>query len=327
MEDGASLRAVDLKKVRLGRYPFKAGIKYFVARREPYLASSTLEENTRKLRYIGEMIEDLRERGCINTSDPRRIDKRCIEEILIILKEKRLEISTREKYLSILKSYLKLWGNNCIDELQLSDRLLPPKPNKPIHALSVEEISMVLREADNLRGHMGEVIQGMIALTFATGIRPKESIAAEMQDVDMIRHRFYVRHPKGEEAWATPQWVYMIRGDMIPRIEAYLQYRCNILPDNKYLFPNLRTGIPFHPNSIRKCCSKISKRTGVMFRMKDLRSSLATITVADDLSRLKSVSLQLRHTKLSTTESFYAKIENDRVEKELGEVWKDHPVE
>ena len=61
--------------------------------------------------------------------------------------------------------------------------------------------------------------------------------------------------------------------------------------------------------------------------MKDLRSSLASITVADDLTRLKAVSLQLRHTKLSTTESFYAKIENDRVEKEIGSVWKEDPVE
>ncbi|MBQ3736663.1 MAG: site-specific integrase [Candidatus Methanomethylophilaceae archaeon] len=327
MEDGASLRAADLKKVRLGRYPFKAGIKYFVARRAPYLATSTLEENTRKLRYLADVIENMSERGMIASSDPRRIDRHCIEEVLLFLKGKHLEISTKEKYLSILKSYLKLWGNNCIDELQLTTRLLPPKPVKEIRALSVGDIAAILEEADRVPGHMGEIIRGMIALTFATGIRPKESIDAEIGDMDMRGHRFYVRHPKGEESWASPQWVYMIRGDMFPRIEAYMVYRRSILPDNRYLFPNPRTGIPYCQNTIRRQCRRLSQSTGVLFRMKDLRSSLASITVADDLTRLKAVSLQLRHTKLSTTESFYAKIENDRVEKEIGSVWKEDPVE
>ena len=42
--------------------------------------------------------------------------------------------------------------------------------------------------------------KGMCALSFATGIRPKEFRLAQVEDLDLNRMRFYVRHPKGEGA-------------------------------------------------------------------------------------------------------------------------------
>lgn len=327
MENSSSLRSADLRKVRLGRYPFKAGIKYYEAKKAPYLSTSTMIEVLGKLNYIGDIFFDLRKKGAVGTTDPRYITGADVEEFLLVMKRKQLEISTRKRYISTLNSYLQLWGNDSINQLMKTKRLLPPKPTKEIRALSIEEIGAILVAAEKIEGHIGYIIRGMIALSFATGIRPKESIRAEIRDIDLKNSRFYVRHPKGEEAWAAPQWVDIIRGDMMGRLELYTEYRESICPESPYLFPNKITGEPYSSNNIRRVCRRISEVAGIQFRMKDFRSSLASITISDDLSRLKAVSLQLRHSQLATTERYYAKIQRDRVKKEIGSVWKEKPIQ
>jgi integrase len=58
---------------------------------------------------------------------------------------------------------------------------------------------------------------------------------------------------------------------------------------------------------------KISKISGISFQLKDFRSTLATMLVDGDETRMKAVSMQLRHESIKTTEQFYARIDKSTV--------------
>lgn len=69
MKDRVELRSADLKGLKLGRYPWRAGVKYYIAKREPYLSSSTIDENTRKLLMLGRVLTDLKEDMMVKTTE------------------------------------------------------------------------------------------------------------------------------------------------------------------------------------------------------------------------------------------------------------------
>lgn len=325
-EEGLLLTA-NLQKLKLGRYPWAAGIKYYISRRELYLSSSTLVENARKLRMLGDMLEDLKTQGRVKTTDPRHISRTDIEALLIEMKRKRLEISTKEKYLALVNAYIRFFGNDAVERLRIErGRILPIKPQKKIQALSADELKDVFKALAEVGGHKGHTLRGMTALAFSAGTRPKETMYAQIEDLDLKNKRFYVRHPKGEESWASSQWVALIRGDMMPYLTNYVTYR-STFDAGSYLFINLDTKVPYAKNTISRWYRELSDVSGVKIRLKDLRSTLASLTIEGNLTRLKAVSLQLRHTKLSTTEKFYAKIRDEEVEEEIGNAWQDNPIQ
>lgn len=326
MKDRVELRSADLKSLKLGRYPWRAGVKYYIAKREPYLSSSTIEENTRKLLMLGRVLTELKIKKTVKTTDPRSMTAGDVEGMLIWMKREGLEISTREKYISITNSYLKFWGNSAVEQIRIDQgRILPHKPQKKIHALTIDELRIMFARLSDPKTHKDKILLGMLSLAFSTGCRPKEVINAESRDLDLINNKFFVRHPKGEESWGSPQWIPLIRGDMIPILKEYMVYRSN--KPGPYLFPNPTTNRPYTYNSIGRWCRDLSDTIGIKVRLKDMRSTLASLTVEGDLSRLKAVSLQLRHTKLSTTEHFYAQIKEGEIEHEIGNAWRDNPIQ
>ncbi len=68
------------------------------------------------------------------------------------------------------------------------------------------------------------------------------------------------------------------------------------------------------------------KASGVEFKLKDFRSTLTTITINGDLSRLGAMSAQLRHESPNTTHKFYNKIERCVASKKLKDLWRETPV-
>lgn len=309
----------------MGRYPWRAGIKYYIARREAYLSSSTITEHRRKLVMIGKVLDELKKEGSVTVTDPRSISAGDIEGFLIYMKRKNLEITTREKYLSISASYLRFFGNPAIDQIRTEQgRILPPKPRKKIRSLTIEQMKAVFSALAGIEGQKGHILRGMSALAFCVGARPKEVMNAHMGDLDLERRTYYVRHPKGEEAYSRPQHVTLIRGDMIPILQDYMAFRSK--QSGAYLFMNPDTGRPYSVNTIGRWYRELSEIVGFSVRLKDFRASLASITIEGDLSRMKAVSLQLRHTKISTTEHFYARIRDGEVEKEIGNIWQNNPI-
>jgi integrase len=175
-----------------------------------------------------------------------------------------------------------------------------------------------------MEGWQGSVARGIISLYFATGARPKEVRLAHIEDLDLKQRRFYIRHPKEEESWASSEWVEIIRLDMIPFLKLYLRERTDYLKTKNEeeaiaLFPALgpRSDGFYREQSFWKIKRKAEDISGVEFRLKDFRSTLTTITINGDISRLPAMSVQLRHSKLETTQKYYACIERGQAGKQL----------
>lgn len=200
----------------------------------------------------------------------------------------------------------------------------------PIAALTIEQLQKLIDDSRRMEGWPGEVIRGYIALAFGTGCRPKELVGAHVTDIDLPGRRYYVRHPKGEESWATPQWIPIVREDVIPFLEDLISARQALRgrgADSPYLFCNPSAPRPLTDKTLRVYKERLTRISGIKWRLKDLRSTLTTVTVDDDVSRLKAMSLQLRHSSVRTTERYYARINiPTAIERGIGDVWRSNPL-
>lgn len=318
---------------RLGRYPFAASIEHYRRIREPYCTPTTLEEDLRKLRYFGRILEELKATGRVSTTDPRHMDQGDVEAFITFIKRKGVQEATRTKYLQILDRHLQLWGNSVIQDMKNDRSLGLPREHdskKPIKALSLEELQKIIDATYEIEGWRGDVIRGVILLSFGTGCRPKEIFNAQVGDLDLEHAQFYVRHPKGEGSWGESQWIPIIRGDVLGPLEAVLTARfsqTSLTTPESPLFVCRANGTAYTGNGIRRIKAEVERISGVSFALKDLRSSLASITVAGDVSRLKAVSLQLRHASVKNTEKYYARINtNKEIQNSLGDVWRENSL-
>ena len=250
------LRQTDLKTVKLGSKPFSTSIKYFVAFQEISLAKTTIYEDERKLRLFAKFFEGLYESGGCSTMDPRRFDEPIISEFLVWMKNRNLKASTQANYVKVLNRLLMLFGNDVILRMRKNPIYKFPKEPRdtPIDALCAEELQLVLDTTYNLRGWSGQAFRGALTLAFATAARPKEVLGALVEDLDLSKMAFYIRHPKGEGNWGNPQWIPILRVDMLHYILDFLDDRDKMLMEygiqSDYLFVNPGTGLPYTDHHI-----------------------------------------------------------------------------
>lgn len=79
-------------------------------------------------------------------------------------------------------------------------------------------------------------------------------------------------------------------------------------------------------NAFQAAKRSVEKLSGVSFKLKDFRSTLTTMTVNGDLSRLPAMSAQLRHKYTSTTQRSYLRIKNGVAGRQLRDAWREHPI-
>jgi integrase/recombinase XerD len=93
------------------------------------------------------------------------------------------------------------------------------------------------------------------------------------------------------------------------------------------LFPNLlRESGYYSAQRFRVIKQKIVEASGVDFRLKDFRSTLTTVTVNGDLSRLPAMGMQLRHQNPETIGKYYADIERSNIGRQLRPAWSETPI-
>jgi integrase/recombinase XerD len=327
------LRRADLKTIHLGRRPFTAALKYYQAFQEVNLSKKTLLEDMKRLKRFATFFEDLHARGGCKTADPRGIDEPAILEFLVMMKKKELKSSTQSTDIKVLNRMLNLFGNDVIVKMKKNPMYKFPKEPRdlPISALEPEELKLVFDTTYNLRGWSGQAFRGYLALAFATASRPNETLMTLVEDLDIQNRLFYIRHPKGEETWGEPQWVNIIREDMIPYLEELMRNRERMLIEyglsSQYLFVNPGTGEPYSDKAMRGLKSKVQEMSGIHFMIKDMRSSFASLTVNNHLDRLNAVSEQLRHSTPETTRKYYARINRRKAVKiGLQDTWKESEI-
>ncbi|NLT37302.1 MAG: tyrosine-type recombinase/integrase [Methanomassiliicoccus sp.] len=328
------LKRTDIKEVlslRLGRYPFRGGIdRYIESRKGSWNTKTTKKEERRKLEQIGKELEALKAQGRISTTDPRHLTRSDVQEYMVELR--KVDPSFQNKQIGRLKRYMAFYKNHVIEEMKNEGFRMPKTPRKPIRALSEDELYAVFGCLDELKRWPGSVARGLMALSFATGRRPSELRLAHMEDLNLRKRTFFVRYPKGEGNWASPEEVGIIREDMVPLIERYVRERAAHLQKKKAanaiaLFPNtLSTNGFYSANRFNQIKHKVEVLSGVDFKLKDFRSTLTTITINGDMSRVIGMSVQLGHMDPNTTLKSYNRIERSVARKRLKDVWRESPI-
>jgi integrase len=93
--------------------------------------------------------------------------------------------------------------------------------------------------------------------------------------------------------------------------------------ESRYLIPNLTTGkdMCYSSNHFRKLKKRLQEASGIKFKIKDYRSTFASLTVQRDSSLLPEVSQQLGHSSVVTTQRFYADMNLTDAGNKLRNAW------
>jgi len=329
------LKQTDIEEVeglKLGRFPFTAAATRYMERRYGTVAKSTFEEETRKYAMLGRMLEALKEAGKLKSTDPRSLSRRDVQEFMAMMREKELDSSAQARYLQLLNNLLKAFKNFVLEEMKAEGVRFPKIGRKPIRVISENDLQAIFETTEGMDGWRGSVSRGVVALFFATGIRPSEARLARLDDLNLEKRTFFVRHPKGEGSWASPSEVEIIREDMLPFLKRYKHERAEWLGKNGRseivaLFPCLESETGFYTaNGLRLIKAKVEKLSRVNFKLKDFRSTLTSVTVNGDMSRLPAMSAQLRHASMTTTQRSYYAMERGVAGRQLKDAWREHPI-
>jgi len=301
----------------LGRYPFLAAARKYLEMRRGVIGEDTWREEERKLVYLNGVFEGMKDRGDISSTDPHVISRGDIQQFLIWMGEKQLEGATQAKYLRYVNKVLLMVRNTTIEDMKLLERgNMPRAMKKEITHLEPEVVAKIQKAAAAVEGWHGVVGQFLMWLYPNTGIRPGELRRAHLEDLDVKKWRFYVRHPKGEKKYGVKRTV-----PILPPARAvvarYLMERDKYLDENGVgahaaLIPNLRGKDGFYsPKTLRMIKGKVQRLVGVNFKLKDFRPTWAQSCKDRDID-IEAVSKMMGHASTATTERYYARIQDEK---------------
>lgn len=318
-----------LTSLRLGCKPWFGGIPYCLEKKiGVWNPDSTAIQNERNLRTIGGEMQTLYEAGLISTTDPRHMPEKDI--LTYAASIRHLDPSTQHGKLTLVNTYLNCFRNHALDDLLASgDLRMPRRPPRPIKALSMDDIRDIVDAIGQKPRWPGSISRGLVALYFGASLRPSELRLAEYKHLDLKRMRIWIEHPKGKGYYASPQWVPIIRGDVMPLLRRYLderevKFRARKI-DPVPLFPKLN-GEFYTRERFCSLANEVSELAEVDFTWKDFRPSVTSITLNADRSLEAAMSVQNRH-DLKTMRKYYEQIEANRAEDRLRDAWRVNPIQ
>jgi integrase len=317
------------------KYPLRSATKNYLAMREERVKKSTLDNESRILWHLVDELEGMVQRGELSTNSPWKMGRKEIRAILDHLRDgdRALENETLEKYIRYIEGLLTFCGNRIIEKMKKdSPNLFPKRGRKPITHLTEDEVEAIQEAADTFEGWNGAIMRFIAAIYPATGLRPSELRKARLEDLDRANMTIKVRHPKGESSYGDKRVV-----AIMPQAEdaslRFLKERHEYIQSmglkaSKYLIPNLSTGEDaiYSSNHFRKLKKRLQDETGIEFKLKDYRSTFASLTIQKDSSLMPEVSQQLGHSSLVTTQRFYADMDLIDAGSKLRKAWSKKAV-
>jgi integrase len=222
-------------------------------------------------------------------------------------------------------------GNYVIEEMRKdSPNLFPKRTSKPIKHLSEEELDKLVIVAEKIEGWYGAIIRLMVAIYPWTGLHPSELRLARLMDLNTSMWTIWVRHPKGEGNYGARRVVSLLP-PCREAVTRFLKERDRHITsvgmkESLFLIPNLKghKDRPYSANHFRKLKKELSLKSGIDFRLKDFRSTFASICVKKNPSLMPDVSKQLGHTSMEVTQRYYAEIEASDAGKRLCDAWSEN---
>jgi integrase len=280
-----------------------------------YLSDGTRSRKARNLRTIHRDLEAL---GLAKT--PLAITEGDVETLLAYWKKREcrrrhkgpLDRSTIAKYLNDFDGFLAWCGNSTIANLRRKyRRLLPKATSKPIVVLDEDDLERLRRAAETIDGWRGVVARFIVVFMPNTGLRPKEFRLARLEDVDLKRWQLRVSHPKGEDAWAVPDFAPILPPARDALHEFLVEREAFLAGETcETLVPYRCKGgllVPWDDAVLHKLKAELARASGVDFSLKSFRATFAQ-SLKDRGVRGEAVSRAMRHASTLTTERYYARL-------------------
>lgn len=314
------------------KFPLKTALKEHLKMLVNEVGERTFDNRQRILTKLVEEIES----GKVNrlsTTNPYKMTIGDAKAILDHLKKKELENETTLHYFQFFNGLLLFCNNRAIEDfMKKSPHQIPRRSRKAVNYLKESDLNKVREAAKKVAGWNGSVLRFLTAAYPGTGLRPSELRVAHIDDLDCRNWTLRVRHPKGEGDFGERRVVTIMppfREDVL----RYLEERDKLLQrkgrNSEYLIPNTSGDAdkPYSANHFRVLKKELEEIAGINFRIKDFRSTFASLTIKKNPNLLPDVSKQLGHSSLVVTQTYYASIEASDAGRRLAEAWEQKPTE
>ena len=298
----------------------------------------TLQTMERGFRTIHGAFLELKKKGKVSTTNPRKLTKDDIAAFLEWMRTRKtrhgisLAHATQANYLNYLNGFLQFENNGVIDQMRkLHYVRFPQKVSTEVIVLPESRVEELRSKLRTMPGYEGAVARLMVAMYAYSGLRRSELRRARLEDLSIDTWTIVVAHPKGESSWAVAAPAQILPPARATVIE-FLKERGHYLADSgitccEALVPKVTEGTADYwtDGMWGKVKAQAESCSGVKFRMQTLRATFGQMCI-DWGGRPDAVSRALRHKTTRTTELYYARIRPDHAFRLLEQAYDSaHP--
>jgi len=318
----------------MGRYPFTECINEYLPAEEGHLQQTTLESNSRRLRQIGSIFQDLKAEGIVSTDNPKKITAQDIDAFVGYRRKAGIKASTVTKDIAILGKFLSFFDNDAVTRFKVKYPAHCPKRYKKRGAsIEEEKVQAIIGRGMEINPANWEKVEAyaLVTLAICTGFRPKELRLLSISNVNVTEDgiEIFAEHVKGEGTYGMARWV-AVHPDGIPMIKKYLQARKLKLEkagkNEDALFPPFKhSGGYLSYGRIRTLKSMVEEDLGFTFELRKCRRTFGQRAI-DEGQSIHDVSLVMGHATMATTQKDYCDKDEHNAARDMQKFWTDRDV-
>lgn len=306
----------------MGRNPLKTAICGYLEANRAYLAETTLQERTRKLRGFEERYARICADAPELKRDPAKWSEKEMTAIMLEIRGHGWSPTTQCRELENIQGVLRFVGNGILDRMKAKyPHLFPKRTARRGPSLAKDDREKIVDAAAGMKGWNGEIARVLIWTHMMTGLRPRELRLAEFEDLNVSEWTIRVRHPKGEGSYGLFREVPIPR-PLRPVLSGYLKAREQMLAQHGLLQAKPLLSRKDNPNAfysantLRRVKAKVEDLSGVRFELRALRRTYGQMLL-DSGTSIETASIALGHRSIKTTQAYYCQKSLDTVNSEV----------
>lgn len=313
----------------MGRYPFVCAYRKYLKNARARLGESTIAERERKLHFLASVVQDLKEKGAISSSNPSMLTEDDIIEIFLALKDRGIKCSTLRKYLQLLKSVCRECKNRVVEDMLADGKIKVGTDRQEPFSLDQEDLRQIIEACRQVGGWKGEVCCFSVAMLTFLRLRPGELRQASLKDLDVRKGTFLIACPKGKGRYAEVKRL-TLPDVLKPYVVGFLTARSELLRSRGIDESKVTALIPaisskgvgiYSQQGFGRLKDEVMKQAGITFKWKDYRPTGGQLAL-DAGVPIDQVSQSMRHASTQTTERYYCRARAEPAFARVNEAYK-----
>lgn len=340
----------------MGPRPFLTLLKAYAKTLPNILGSErTIEERLTKLRYIHDIVQIMRTRGEVDTTNPQLFGEKEISALnhwmqhpdqYLLPDPARRKVQKgarrpdeafggayKEKLWTHIGEFLGFCHNDILETMEREGKWKRPKRSKRKRYKDEEWFRDAMAKLEAANGWLPTLIRFTTAFTWYIAPRSKELRLAEIDDLDLRRKVFRVRHPKGEGAYGVEFEEVAFDERFLPYAEDFLAARearirlFELDPEKVRPLEPTERGAFYNHTTWNSTRWKTFKRLGIegdyrVIRKSSLQNYMREVEELGDYKDMAVVELEARRGRhsIATALEHYVEYTQDRSNKVYWEI-------